>query len=150
MQIKVTIPNLSELQAKLEQYPAISEKYVNQAINASLVRILGEEKQTAPVFIGTMRDNWTITMGRFQGTLQSNVPYSGFIQTGTAPHFPPIDAITPWATAKGIPPWALAISISKKGTKANPFMTVAISNAQSGINKEFQTALNGILKEIST
>lgn len=48
--------------------------------------------------------------------------YPLYVVKGTKPHMPPVDAITAWADAKGINPWALAMSIKQKGTKANPFV----------------------------
>jgi hypothetical protein len=48
--------------------------------------------------------------------------YPLFVQTGTKPHMPPVDAIAEWANSKGINPWALAMSIKKKGTKANDYI----------------------------
>lgn len=149
MNLSVTIPKLNALKDKIAQYPQISEPYVNMAIDRSLVRILGQEKLEAPVDTGNLRDNWTVKMGRFQGSLESNVPYSVFVQTGTRPHFPPVDAIAPWAIKRGIPPFALALAIAKHGTKPNPFMTRAIKTALPGVKTEFQTALGAIIKDIA-
>ena len=150
MNINITIPKLQPLISKMQQYPEISEKHVNMAISRALVRIMGEAKKEAPVGVNAdLQNRWNVSMGRFQGTLASGVPYSSYVQFGTKPHFVPIDAITPWANKKGIPPWAVVKSIAKKGTKANPFMTRALSNAQDGVKEEFSAALSAIMQEIA-
>jgi len=47
--------------------------------------------------------------------------YAEAVLRGSRPHMPPVKAITPWAQAHGISPWALAISISRHGTKGNDY-----------------------------
>lgn len=66
--------------------------------------------------------------------------YAVFIEKGTKPHMPPIDAITPWAEAKGINPWALAMSIKKKGTVANPFVKRTFTATKTDVKAEFALA----------
>ena len=48
--------------------------------------------------------------------------YAIYVEKGTKPHMPPVDALKAWAEQKGLNPWAVAMSIKKKGTKANPFV----------------------------
>lgn len=147
--VEVQIKGIEKLVKQMEKYPAISEKHVNRAINRSLVRILGQEKQQAPVFTGNLRDNWRLDIGRFEGSLRSNAPYSAAVHEGTRPHMPPISAIEVWARKKGLNPWAVAKSIAKKGTKANPFLKRAVEMEQENVNKEFAEALRSITKELS-
>lgn len=148
--IKVEIKGLNKLINFAEQYPEISEKYINQAINRSLLRIWGKEKTEAPFGVsGTLRDNWIVQVGRFEGALKANAPYALFVEEGTKPHMPPVDEITPWAKKKGINPWAVAISISKKGTKANPFLQRSVDAVKSDIEGEFATALQSAMDEVA-
>lgn len=148
--ITLTVKGLNKLQKIANQFPAVTEKYVNLAISRSLVRVLGAEKTEAPFGIsGLLRDNWAVSTGRFEGSLKSNTPYAVFVHEGTAPHMPPIDAITPWANKYGISPWALAKSIAKKGTKANPFLKRAVDSSESGIESEFESAMQSTLDEVT-
>lgn len=149
MSITLSVKGLNKLQKIAEQFPAVSEKHVNMAISRSILRVFGEEKIQAPFGVsGLLRDNWQIATGRFEGSLTSRVPYGKFVHEGTLPHMPPIDAITPWATKKGINPWALAKSIKKNGTKANPFLQRSVDNTEDAINTEFKTAMQNILDEV--
>lgn len=149
--LEVKVIGLNKLIKIAEQYPAVSEKHINKAINRALVRIWGAEKLEAPFGMsGIMRDNWRITAGRFEGKIEAGAQYALFVHEGTAPHFPPIDAIAPWAIKHGIPPFVLARSIARKGTKANPFLKRAVDKSRDGIQEDFEKALNDILDEVAT
>jgi hypothetical protein len=149
--ITVSVDGLNRLQKLAEQYPETSEKYINAAITTSLTRILGAEKVEAPFGVsGVLRDNWRITPGRFTGTLESLAPYAAAVHEGTAPHMVPVDAITPWANKKGLNPWAVAKSIAKKGTKANPFLQRAVDSVEDGISIDFEKALQSTLDELTS
>ena len=148
--ISIKIDGLNKLQKIAEQYPAVSESYIGRAITRSLTRILGAEKTEAPFGVsGLVRDNWNITTGRFQGKLESLAPYAIFVHEGTKPHMPPIDAIMPWAKKKGINPWAVAMSIKKKGTKPNPFLQRAVDKTEADVEREFEDAIDSALKEVT-
>lgn len=55
----------------------------------------------------------------------SDLNYAVFLEEGTRPHFPPAykgSSLDLWAESKGIPTYAVARSIARKGTKAHPFV----------------------------
>ena len=55
----------------------------------------------------------------------SNSKHAPFIEFGTAPHFPPLDAIRAWCRRKGIPETAafpIARAISERGTPERPWL----------------------------
>lgn len=148
--IAVKINGLNQLAKFTQQYPEISEKYVNLAISRSLLRILGKVKTEAPFgMAGLLRDNWQLTTGRFEGRMTSLASYAQYVEFGTGPHMPPVDVLTPWANKRGINPWALAMSIKKKGTKANPFLQRSLDASVADIEGEFETALNSAMSEVN-
>lgn len=150
MKIDIKIPKLKALVRNLEKYPELSAKHVDKAIRRALVRVWANEKLEAPVGVTTaLRDNWTLTSGGLKGLLRSNTPYSAAVQSGSRPHAPNMRTLIPWAKKKGLNPWAVANSIKKKGTKANPFLTRALDRSEDGVKKEFSVALNDIMKELS-
>lgn len=60
-------------------------------------------------------------------------PYAPFVEFGTRPHFPPLDAIRRWCSLKGIPESAafpIAKKISEAGTPEQPFMAPALKVGQ--------------------
>jgi hypothetical protein len=69
-----------------------------------------------------------------------SLKYPLYVYMGTKPHMPPVDAIKDWAESKGINPWALAMSIKKKGTKANKFVDRTFDSTEAAVVEEFITA----------
>lgn len=58
-----------------------------------------------------------------------NCKYSLFVEVGTGPHMPPVDALKPWAALKlgdENLAWPIAIKISREGTPAQPFLRPAM------------------------
>lgn len=155
--IEVEIKGLNKLAELAEKYPAISEKHISRAISRSLIRIQDSAKRNAPFGTsGQLRQNWVLKMGRFEGSLGSGAkansyPYGTAIEFGTGPHRINVSNNEPfklWARRKGLNPYAVAKSIAKKGTKANPFFGKSIDEQQDAVEKEFDQAINGILEEI--
>lgn len=146
--MKLEIKGFDKLIKLGNLFPSVAEKHINTAISRSLVRILGKQKQEAPVNTGNLRDNWTIDVGRFRGVLKSNAKYSSAIEYGTLPRFVSAETLRPWAAKRGLNPWAVSKSIAKKGTKANPFFRRSLNNAESGVEIEIEKAINATLKEI--
>lgn len=63
----------------------------------------------------------------------STSPYAAYVEYGTRPHFPPLDAIRRWCELKGIPVTAafpIAKKIAERGTPAAPFMRPALKAGQ--------------------
>lgn len=150
-QVTIEIAGLDSLIALAQKYPSVSEKYINAAISRSLVRVLGEEKKQAPVSTGNLRDNWSVQLGRFTGSLTSNAPYAAAVENGSRPHMPPAtnSAFVAWCNKKGLNPWAVAKNIAKNGTKPNPFLQRSVDLQSANINGEFQIAIDGTLKELT-
>lgn len=48
--------------------------------------------------------------------------YGKYVDEGTKPHMPPVEAIRPWAESKGLNAWAVAMNIKKYGTREHPFI----------------------------
>jgi len=65
--------------------------------------------------------------------------YGYFLDEGTKPHMPPVDAIKKWADNKGLNAWAVAMNIKKYGTKAKPFI-YTLYNATKKLDKRIADA----------
>lgn len=76
-------------------------------------------------------------------TIAPQADYALYVELGTRPHMPPVDAITPWAEMHGLNPWAVAMGIKKHGTQPHPFVQptveetepVILSNAEIAVAK---------------
>lgn len=134
--IHYTIKGLPELYAKLSTQRLIAAP-VSRFFRSAGFRIQGRAQLKAPVFTGALKNSiqpdfdpgspmrW-VRVGTNQ---QSAAP----MEFGSRPHFPPIKAITPWANARGIDPFALALGIARHGTKAHPFLKPALEGSVGDI-----------------
>jgi len=53
-------------------------------------------------------------------------PYGPYVELGTKPHFPPLDALEDWARRHGMDSaWPICKAISERGTPAQPFLLPA-------------------------
>jgi HK97 gp10 family phage protein len=71
-----------------------------------------------------------------EGTVGTNIEYAIYVEYGTKKHFPPVDALKEWAKKKlGNENLAFAVaqSIARKGTRAQPFLRTAFYDNQDKI-----------------
>ena len=96
-------------------------------------------------------------------TISSNADYSVYVYDGTKPHFPPLNKIVKWVRIKRMAgrysiktkrrmgkkqdkldedkalAWAIAVSISRKGTKGFKFFDLALKQALPILEEEVQS-----------
>ncbi|MEI7890919.1 MAG: HK97 gp10 family phage protein [bacterium] len=145
---EIKINNLDKIQKLIMSYPMQSAMNFNEAITKTLIAVERYAIMGAPVDTGRLRSNWRLSVQMLRGELVNTTEYAIFVAKGTKPHWPPIKAITKWANRKGIPPFLVARSIARKGTKANPFFDNAVSVGQVIADDEFQKALDKTIKEL--
>ncbi len=92
-------------------------------LGVAIVKFMGERISSDT---GKLKQGFTIDVTRKDGvqtlSIYNSEDYGDYVNYGTIPHMPPVDAITPWANRKGIEPWALAMSIKKFGTKPHRYI----------------------------
>ena len=49
------------------------------------------------------------------------------------PHFPPLDPLRTWARRHGIPVFAVALAIARRGTPFVPFLTMGMKDSEGFI-----------------
>jgi hypothetical protein len=123
-----------------------------------LIRIQDQAKRNAPSGdTQQLRQNWILKIGRFEGSLESGAksngkPYGPVIEFGRkAGYAVPVKnnpMFKKWAERRGLNPYAVANSIKKKGTKAQPFFQPAIDSQKHNVQNEFDKALSAIIKDI--
>jgi hypothetical protein len=146
--ITLEIVGLKKLQNAVKKYPAIATTNINIAIRKTLTSIERDARQNAPKDQGALKANWGNEFGTLKGSLFSKQDYAVFVHEGTRPHMPPMGAITPWANRHGIPPFLVARSIARHGTKANPFLFKALESNLKYAEGQFNEALSKTLKQI--
>ena len=91
-------------------------------LKKSAFTIEGRAKELAPVDTGRLRSGVQTKLGPFRAVVAATVFYSPYVEFGTRPHFPPVEALRGWARRHRQNPWAVAMAIAKRGTRAQPFM----------------------------
>jgi len=148
--IQQVIRNLSTLEKNLVQ----EFVYATQAVQANLIN---DARALCPVGVtGTLAQSIqpgpiTITNDNVEGIVEANADYASFVEFGTAPHFPPVDALKDWA-AKFLGDEKLAFvvarAIARRGTKGYFFMSQALVGNlpvfRDAIEAAVQRALGGI------
>jgi len=149
MQFQVLIPNLSQLQAALASYPAISAPIIQNAIVAAQA-ILAKftTAATVPVKTGYLVQNWGFDIGKFQARWYPKASYAPYVEFGTRPHI--IRAVNARVLANTQTGQVFGPVVHHPGTKANPFMERIILAAQPDIDILFGQALEKITGAISS
>lgn len=110
---------------------------VSRFFRAAGQTIKGRAQDNAPRFDGNLVNSMQVetdtrTPMRFV-RVGTNAEYAAAVEKGSRPHFPPIEAITPWAKAHDMSPFGLALSIARKGTAPHPFLEPALTDSKTDI-----------------
>lgn len=151
--LTVDVTELLDLVHGAEDASQAVPQEMEAAFRRSGTVVVREAKGLAPVFTGQLRGGIGYEL-RGGGTLvtlkiKSMADHSIFVEKGTRPHFPPVGAVAGWAKAHGIEPFLVARAISKKGTKAKPFLEPAVERTMPAINKEMQNLIRIILARLA-
>lgn len=153
---RIIMPDLPRWRAALLAAPVRLHQEVFTAARRISFRGSGLSTQYAPVWQGNLHN--TI----YQSATQSgdgvaaiwgaSAGYAAAVDFGSRPHFPPVDAVAAWAEAHGIDPFVLARSISRKGTKAHPFVSRAykeLTTAAGFAHSEIVAAIKRTLASLA-
>ncbi|SFJ83214.1 HK97-gp10 family putative phage morphogenesis protein [Thermoflavimicrobium dichotomicum] len=121
-----------------------------RALHAVGILVRGEAQTRAPVDEGNLRDSidYLVNDSRKSVIIGASAAYAPYVEYGTRPHFPPPNALKGWAKRHGAEgaEFLIARSISKKGTKAQPFLTPAFEDNKQNIKKLIARELGRRLK----
>ena len=148
--IEIKIDGLKELQKAFNKAPEIVVEVLAPVLQKSLILLQGSARQFVQKDTSTLASKIiTKTENALSGEVLADTDYAVFVHEGSKPHWPPIDAIEPWANRHGIPPFMAARSIATKGTKANPFFDYAKEAKQADIFGFFDSAINNIINKLA-
>jgi hypothetical protein len=155
-QITLEIKGLDKLMDGLKKYPAIAIKHTDKAIAKALTLIQKEARDRTPIGdTGRLKGSWNINKKPLEGTLANimqakgtNRYYGYDVEHGREPFYISGKELEGWAKKKNLNPYAVANSIRKKGTKANPFFKRSVNAQADNVDKAFDEALEAIISEI--
>jgi hypothetical protein len=131
----------------------IEKQVFNRIVTAcekTQARVVNDARDAAPVFMTTLRQSILpgdieVTKTDVTAKVVANADYALFVELGTRPHFPPVDALKPWAEKKlGDENLAFVVAraISRRGTPARPFLGPALLKNGSFFRREIIKAVN--------
>ena len=139
----------SEKLAKALSDPDIVAGPVKDFLHKSALTVERRAKEKAPVDTGRLRASITSEYQRLSTTIGPSVTYGAFVEYGTRPHWPPLAALQPWARRHGFPSGArgaflVALAISRRGTRAQPYMGPALEESKGDIDALLTEMKTGI------
>jgi HK97 gp10 family phage protein len=153
--IKVDTKGFQEFQKSVLNALEKSNSHLVSALKTAVTVVTLAAKNTVPVgATGELRRSIgsDIDERSLIGIVGLDFPgrnYGIYVEKGTRPHMPPIGALDRWANQRGLNPYAVAKSIARKGTKAQPFMKPAYEKNEKFIRRQFSEANEKIVRDMS-
>jgi HK97 gp10 family phage protein len=108
-------------------------------------------KQNAPVDLNDLRSSIKPSIRRTKttvlGVVGSNVKYAPFMEMGTKPFWPKVDALQPWARRHGMSAFLVARAIARRGLKPRKYLQRAFEDNVHGIYKLIQRSVDRAIKK---
>lgn len=157
MSLRLTVLGLAQTQKNLEEgAKLLYGSTMVSAVQRASLRVMRNARQLAPVDTGQLKNSIVAAIEYDQNTLKgvvgSNLKHAPWIEFGTgvfvgkSPYFPPPAALAVWARRHGINPYALAISIYRRGgTKGRKYLQTAFDNQRPAILAELQIGVASVV-----
>ena len=132
---------------------ALLAKPLRGAFSKSVIYLESEVKEGWPVDTGRGRASTTHKVDGavipLWGKVGTDVKYAPFVEFGTAPHWPPLGAMQPWARRHGFPAgkqgaFLVARAIARHGTKGHYMFQKALEGGAGRVQGYFSAAAREI------
>lgn len=132
MKVTVDLIGEKELDQALKKMGEEKRREIKREVYASGVDVQTEAKEklkeTGAWDLGNLAN--TIIVDPVKGGMIAEVgptaPYGPYVEGGTRPHFPPLDALEGWARRHGFESaWPICKVIAERGLPARPFLLPA-------------------------
>lgn len=145
---QIEVIGLDGLKKKFKSIDTNAANLIKGQVLKSGLKIESAAKDKAPVDTGRMRAaiDTKISNGGFTYEVYPTVTYAAAIEFGTRAHFPPPAALAGWARRHGMSgkEYLIARAISRKGTKARPFLFPAYEAEKDQFINGIKAILQGL------
>lgn len=147
----IELRGLVELRAKVGRMAVdIAGKPITDAVRDTTTEILAGARRGAPVDTGRLRASLTASVAPLrdgvQGVVGSNVVYALPMEMGARPHWPPVNALEPWARRHGMEAFVVARAIARRGLAARRYLGKAVKTAEPNFRRRMDMALRQIVE----
>lgn len=148
--LSIKLKNPKKFENKLQELDENKTNAIKTTLNKAGTLIWAQSRRNSPVDTGRLQNSIAKDFNRFNLEMRvgTNVKYAIFVHEGTKPHWPPIDALRPWARSHGISPFVVARAIARKGTKAQPFIKRAVDESENKINRIFESEIRKAIDKL--
>lgn len=149
MSFTFKVKGLDDFSRALKKSPQTTLKVTGHMLRRAGQEVQAKSRREAPVDTSRLKSSIGWVVKKTSVRIGPSAKYGLFVEEGTKPHFPPPVALKSWARKRGLNEYAVAKSIAKKGTKAQPFMGPGLKKSEKKIQKIFTEGLETILKILS-
>ena len=142
-EITISVNGVPEVDDAMRAWMVDHEEHVKRATLRAAVECEAHAKRSCPVDLGHLRASikYRPTDDGYGADVYTDVAYAAYVEYGTRPHMPPVDALRAWAASHGINPWALAMHIKKYGTREHPYMRPAWDAVKESYYRDLAEAM---------
>jgi HK97 gp10 family phage protein len=145
------------LKRALREFPEAAKRGARRGMKRGMIRVQRAARENVSVDRGRLRGSiaYEVRESRdgIRGVVGSAVRYAPFVEFGTVPHWPPIDALIPWAERHGFPPgrsgaFLVARAIARRGTRAVNFLRDAVKDEQRNVWRDVEREIGRELRSL--
>jgi len=135
----------------MKESPEIVEKWLERGLEAAAIEVEARGRKKTPRDTSRLASSISHRVSKLRAIVGTNVKYAVFVHEGTRPHFPPPKALAGWARRHGMAgkEFLIARAISRRGTKARPFLKEGLAESKRKIDSYLNDALAGAVQEIA-
>lgn len=155
------MPSLAALMQGFAQAPEATRRELLGTMTQATLLVEREAKDRTPKVTGATAasiasDAFATPVGVI-GTVGSSQPSLGFVELGTKPHMPPVDALVPWVRAVlGVDrkrersvAFLVARKIARKGTEPKRPLEQAIAATDGQVLRMFEDAAGRVAAQLA-
>lgn len=160
MRLEISAPALDAIQRASREAPELVRRELLAMMTVVTLGLEGEVKDAVPKHTGITAnsissDAFTSSAGVL-GVVGSAQPAALFVELGTKPHMPPVEALVPWVrNVLGVEErkahsvaYLIARKIARKGTEAQLPFQKTLERMAPQIGREFETAAGRIAQQL--
>ena len=138
MEIKVELKGSKELSDLLKRVPKEKEAEVKVEVGDIALKIQARAKlylrAQRAIDTGNLRNTILVEFSptKIEYEIGPTAPYGPYVEYGTKPHFPPMEALEAWVRHHGFESaWPICKAISERGLEARPYLTPAYEDYEA-------------------
>lgn len=154
MAMTITIDS-RQVKELFDRAPAATKRRLSQLVERGAIDVQREMRMAANVAVtGDLRRSvrYTFNAANLSAVIEPTAKYAAAVENGSRPHWPPYKAGTPladWAKQKGMNAFLLARSISRKGTKAHPFVGPTYKRMRPMVQRDIERGVARLAQELN-